>query len=210
MRRTIHGQWRRNDDGASPYMELYPQAANHPIAFTVLVCATRIFLAAGTRRLTVLGPVHALVALALLLTAPAAYGISLACRHYLFEWYLLFLLPGVVDVLAAGLDDSRIVLSRKIGATAALLVVAGFLAGYVIYTTPQRTWLLARPLQQIRESAQITRPVLDSFAEENENILTASFIDHPTRTTPTSSFFVRFANLRRLSRAQMNKEKFSL
>jgi len=24
MRRTIHGQRRRNDDGASPYMELYP------------------------------------------------------------------------------------------------------------------------------------------------------------------------------------------
>ena len=133
---------------------------------------------------------------ALLLTAPAAYGISLACRHYLFEWYLLFLLPGVVAVVAAGLDDSRIVLSRKIGATVAFLVVAGFLAGYVIFTTPQRTWLLARPLQQIRESAQITRPVLDPFAEENENILTASFIGPPD---PYDANIIIFRSVRELA-----------
>lgn len=188
--------WSSTGRTTSPYMELYPQAANHPIAFTVLVCATLIFLAAGTRRLMVRGPVHALVALALLLTAPAAYGISLACRHYLFEWYLLFLLPGVVAVVATGLDDSRIVLSRKIGATAALLVVAGFLAGYVIFTTPQRTWLLARPLQQIRESAQITRPVLDPFAEENENILTASFIGPPD---PYDANIIIFRSVRELA-----------
>ena len=188
--------WSSTGRTTSPYMELYPQAANHPIAFTVLVCATLIFLAAGTRRLMVRGPVHALVALALLLTAPAAYGISLACRHYLFEWYLLFLLPGVVAVVAAGLDDSRIVLSRKIGATAAFLVVVGFLAGYVIFTTPQRTWLLSRPLQQIRESAQITRPVLDPFAEENENILTASFIGPPD---PYDANIIIFRSVRELA-----------
>lgn len=180
----------------SPYMELYPQAVRHPVVFTALVSATIILLAAGTRRLMVCGPVHALVTLALLLAAPAAYVISLVCRNYLFEWYLLFLLPGVIAVVATGLDGSRQVLSRRFGALIAFLVVAALFAGYVAFTTPQRSWLLHRPLERIRESAQITRPVLDPFAEENKAILTASFIGPPD---PYDANIIIFRSVRELA-----------
>ena len=171
--------WSSTGRIVSPYVELYPQAVSHPILFTTLVAAAIFLLAAGTLRLVARGPVHALVALGLLATAPIAYGISLACGHYLFEWYLLFLLPGVIAVIAAGLDGSQLVVSRKLGAPVAFLIIAGFFIAYVTFTTPQRTWLLHRPLQQIRESAQVTRPVLDPFAKENKDILTASFIGPP-------------------------------
>ena len=77
--------------------------------------ARRLSFALGTRRLIVRGPVHRLVALALLITAPLAYGISWACGNYLFEWYLLFLLPGVIVLTGAGLDGARQTLSRKSG-----------------------------------------------------------------------------------------------
>jgi hypothetical protein len=113
-----------------------------------------------------------------LITAPLAYGISWALGNYLFEWYLLFLLPGVIVLTAAGLDYARQALSRKSGALAFLIIIV-FFAAYIALTTPQRRWLLHRPLQQIRESAQITRPVLDPFAKANQNILTASFIGPP-------------------------------
>jgi hypothetical protein len=171
--------WSSTGRTSSPYMELYPQAVSHPILFAVLAGGAILLLAVGTLRLMARGPVHGLVAAGLLATAPVAYGISFACRHYLFEWYLLFLLPGVIAVVAAGLDGLHGRVSRKLGPVAALPVSAGFLIGYFVFTTPQTTWLLERPLQQIRESAQVTRLVLDPFAEENKGILTASFIGPP-------------------------------
>jgi hypothetical protein len=188
--------WSSTGRIVSPYMELYPQAVSHPILFTTLVGAAIFLLAAGTLRLVARGPVHALVALGLLATAPIAFGISLACQHYLFEWYLLFLLPGVIAVIAAGLDGLRLVVSRKLGAPVAFLIIAGFFIAYVTFTTPQRSWLLNRPLQQIRESAEVTRPDLDPFAPENRDILTASFIGQPD---PYDANIILFRSVRELA-----------
>ena len=172
--------WSSTGQAQSKYMELYPWATAHPVLFTGLAGLSLALFAAGTGRLLVKGTLHALVAFALLAPAPVAYAISTASRHHLFEWYLLFLLPGVVAATALGLDGCRLALSRnKIGAVAAVLLTAGYMGGYFAYTTPQRTWLLNRPLQQIRESAQATRPTLDPFAKENQNVLTASFIGPP-------------------------------
>jgi hypothetical protein len=187
--------WSSTGRQVSPYMELYPQALSYPVAFQALVTATLIFLALGTRRLIVTGPVHRLVALALLITAPLAYGISWACGNYLFEWYLLFLLPGVIVLTAAGLDNVRQTLSRK-SASLAFLIVIVFFAAYITLTTPQRRWLLHRSLQQIRESAQITRPVLDPFAKANQDILTASFIGPPD---PYDANIIVFRSVRELA-----------
>jgi Dolichyl-phosphate-mannose-protein mannosyltransferase len=187
--------WSSTGRQVSPYMELYPQALSYPVAFRALVTATLIFLALGTRRLIVTGPVHRLVALALLVTAPLAYGISWACGNYLFEWYLLFLLPGVIVLTAVGLDNVRQTLSRK-SASLAFLIVIVFFAAYITLTTPQRRWLLHRSLQQIRESAQITRPVLDPFAKANQDILTASFIGPPD---PYDANIIIFRSVRELA-----------
>jgi Dolichyl-phosphate-mannose-protein mannosyltransferase len=187
--------WSSTGRQVSPYMELYPQALGYPVAFRALVTATLIFLALGTRRLIVTGPVHRLVALALLVTAPLAYGISWACGNYLFEWYLLFLLPGVIVLTAVGLDNVRQTLSRK-SASLAFLIVIVFFAAYITLTTPQRRWLLHRSLQQIRESAQITRPVLDPFAKANQDILTASFIGPPD---PYDANIIIFRSVRELA-----------
>jgi hypothetical protein len=187
--------WSSTGREVSPYMELYPQAVSYPVAFQALISATLIFLALGTRRLIVSGPVHRLVALALLITAPLAYGISWACGNYLFEWYLLFLLPGVIVLTGAGLDNARQTLSRKSG-TLAFLIVIVFFAAYITLTTPQRRWLLHRPLQQIRESAQMTRPVLDPFAKANQDILTASFIGPPD---PYDANVIIFRSVRELA-----------
>jgi Dolichyl-phosphate-mannose-protein mannosyltransferase len=187
--------WSSTGRQVSPYMELYPQAVSYPIAFQILVSATLIFLALGTRRLIMSGSVHRLVAFALLITAPLAYGISWACGNYLFEWYLLFLLPGVIALTAAGLDNVRQALSRKSSALAFLIVIV-FFAAYITLTTPQRRWLLHRPLQQIRESAQITRPVLDPFAKANQSVLTASFIGPPD---PYDANIIIFRSVRELA-----------
>ena len=188
--------WSSTGQVQSKYMELYPWAASHPILFTGLAGLSLVLLAAGSRRLFVGGNLHALVAIGLLLPAPVTYAISTAARHHLFEWYLLFLLPGVVTAIALGLDGWRLALSRNmIGAVAGVLLVAGSIGAYVALTTPQRAWLLNRPIQQIRESAEATRPTLDPFAKENQNVLTASFIGPPD---PYDANIILFRSAREL------------
>ena len=131
-----------------------------------------------------------------MIPAPVAFAISKVSGHYLFEWYLLFLLPGVIAATAVGLDSWRLALSRnKLGAVAGILLVAGLVGAYVAFTTPQRTWLLSRPIQQIRESAEATRPTLDPFAKKNQNVLTASFIGPPD---PYDANIILFRSAREL------------
>ena len=96
---------------------------------------------------------------------------------------------------AAGLDDARQILARKSPSLASLIVIV-FFAAYIALTTPQRRWLLDRSLQQIRESAQITRPVLDPFAKANQDILTASFIGPPD---PYDANIIVFRSVRELA-----------
>jgi hypothetical protein len=189
--------WSSTGQAVSKYMELYPWAVSHPIAFAGLAGLTLVLLAFGTQRLLIAGPLHALIALTLLLPAPIAFVISKACQHHLFEWYLLFLLPGVVAATALGLDGLRRILARnRIGAVTGVLLVGALICGYIAFTTPQRNWLLNRPIQQIRESAEVTRPVLDPFAPENLNILTASFIGPPD---PYDANILLFRSIRELS-----------
>jgi Dolichyl-phosphate-mannose-protein mannosyltransferase len=187
--------WSSTGRQVSPYMELYPQAVSYPVAFQALVSVTLIFLALGTHRLIVRGPVHRLIAFALLITAPLAFGISWAFGNYLFEWYLLFLLPGVIVLTAVGLDRARQTVSQKSRSLAFSIIIV-FFAAYITLTTPQRRWLLHRPLQQIRESAEITRPVLDPLAKANQDILTASFIGPPD---PYDANIIIFRSVRELA-----------
>jgi Dolichyl-phosphate-mannose-protein mannosyltransferase len=197
--------WSSTGQTLSKYMELYPRAAGHPVMFAVLACSSLILLAVGTRRLFADGSVNALIALALLLPAPIAYVISKVSQQHLFEWYLLFLLPGVVAVTALGLDRWRLALSRsQIGAVAGVVLVVGLVTAYVAFTTPQRTWLLNRPIQQIRESAEVTRPVRNPFAKENQDILTASFIGPPDPYDPN---IILFRSVRELSELMARADK---
>jgi hypothetical protein len=199
--------WSSTGQATSKYMELYPWAANRPIIFAILACSTIGFLAIGMRRLLSAGTVPALIACALLAPAPIAFLVSRALDQHLFEWYLLFLLPGVVAMTALGLHSLRLVLSRKrIGAALGALMVAGFLWGYLAFTTPQRRWLLNRPIQQIRESAEATRPVLDPFAAENDYILTASFIGPPD---PYDANIIIFRSLGELAELMFRADRES-
>ncbi len=190
--------WNSSGRPISTYMELHPWAAAHPAKFLALVLAALLFAAYGTRRLLLKGPLQATVTVALLLTAPAAYVTSRVRHQYLFEWYLLFFLPAAIVAVAVGLDGFRQFLSKNRGGTIlAWLLIAGAIGSYAAYTTPQRTWLLTRPLQQIRESAEITRPNLDPFAPENSRTMTASFIGPPD---PYDAHIIRFSTLVELSK----------
>ncbi|MEI6340010.1 MAG: glycosyltransferase family 39 protein, partial [Verrucomicrobiota bacterium] len=204
--------WNPTRHPVSIYLELYPRVVRHPEVFIGLVVLVLFLFSLGTRRLCLKGRLQTLVSLALLLPAPIAYAISRARDQHLFEWYLLFLLPGAIAVIALGLDAWRQNLARrKAGTITGILLVAGLIGVYVCLTAPQRTWLLTRPLQQIRESVEITRPTLDPLARENIKILTASFIGPPDPYDPA---VIRFTSVRTLadlmSRADAEKKTLFL
>lgn len=193
--------WNSSGQATSTYMELHPWAGAHPAKFLALVVTSILLVAYGTRRLLLKGPLQAFVTAALLLTAPVAYVISRVRHQYLFEWYLLFLLPGVIVAAAVGLDGFRQFLTRNFprahaGAALAWLLIAGAIGSYAAYTEPQRTWLLTRPLQQIRESALVTRPDLNPSAPGNAQVLTASFIGPPQ---PYDGRIIRFSSIGELN-----------
>ncbi len=164
----------------SSYMELLPRAAAHPVVFGSVVLLTVLLAIAGLVRLIRAGRVETMVAAAFLFPAPVAYLLTRLRGDHLFEWYLLFSLPGLIGAVALGLDGCRSALSRsRPGFAAGILLVVAVLGGFFAWTTPQRTWLLTRSLQPIRESVEVTRPSLNPFAKENQAVLTAGFVGSP-------------------------------
>jgi hypothetical protein len=201
--------WNSSGQLTSSYMELHPWAYEHPAKFLALVLVTLLFLAYGMRRLLLKGSLQVFVTAALLLTAPVAYTISRVRHQYLFEWYLLFLLPGVIIAVAVGLDGFRQFLTRSFprahsGAILAWAFIAGAVGSYAAYTEPQRTWLLTRPLQQIRESALVTRSDLSPSAKSNDKVLTASFIGPPD---PYDARIIRFSSIRELNELMVRADQ---
>jgi hypothetical protein len=189
--------WSTTGQPVSKYIELYPWVVMHPALFFGMAGLSIFFISLGLRRLFVSGHLQAIIVLSLLLPAPAAYVIARIRGQHLFEWYLLFLLPAAAGAAALGLDAWRQTLARnKAGAVAGIILIAGILGGYAAFTTPQRTWLISRSLEQIRESVAITRPSLDPYSKQNQAILTASFIGPPD---PYDPHIVRFTSVDKLA-----------
>ena len=96
----------------------------------------------------------------LVLTLPAlgAYLVSLRTSAYLFEWYLIYVLPAGVAFIATGLDTLAWPWRR---ARAGWLVPASalvlFLLGYLVLVQDAHRWLLTKSLQPLREAALAAR-----------------------------------------------------
>lgn len=191
--------WNSSGQPVSSYLELFPWVVLHPALFIGIVATTFFLFVIGARRLSVSGSLQSLIVLTLLLPAPVAYVISRLRGQHLFEWYLIFLLPGAVACVALGADAWREALGKsRVRQVIGILLMAGLLSGYFIFTNRQRTWLLTRPLEQIRESVLLTRPSLDPLDPANRNILTACPIGPPDPYDPAIRRFDSVKSLRAL------------
>lgn len=169
--------WDKSKDPTAPQPELFTQAMEHPVLFPSVVFAALGLAALGLPRIALRGWLPAAGAVVLLLPAWIAYAVAARANNFLFEWYLVFVLPGVLALVAAGWDALFAAASR-VGRPAAAVVAAAcalWLAGYWQLTREGRDWLLNQPLQHSRESALISRPAIEPNHEGFENILTASF-----------------------------------
>lgn len=158
----------------SPYSELMPYALRHPIFFGVIVV-----LGAGLgllgyfswfRRKWPEGPIVAAT-----LLFPGFLGFLMAKILYqaLFEWYLIYLLPGFVAGIAVGTDAVGRWLapsSRRpwLAAGAAFALVAS----YAVFSQPFRHWYCAYPLEPVKEAVLATRGTLDPNDPSHRGTLT--------------------------------------
>lgn len=115
---------------------------------------------------------------AILLTGPLLAIYAEHRKAYFYEWYMAFLLPGIVALVAVGVAsvsarrDSR--WSRATALLPAALVLALFVA-----TQPIRSHLITHPTQGTRESVERTRSSPNPFDPVNQSVLTASTLSPP-------------------------------
>ena len=87
--------WNKSASLDSPYVELAPQANAHPVVFALLLALLAVAMIFGIVRATRwMWPQGMIVVLTLLVPAATAAAVAKASNQWLFEWYLIYLLPG--------------------------------------------------------------------------------------------------------------------
>ena len=172
--------WNNSDNPTGGYPELQWTAQAHPVLFSTLVGLTLLLLVIGIARLLISRPRSAywLILSVLLLPGALVYSVSRSKGHYLYEWYVLFALPGLAALVALGLDGIARRAARFHGLAAPVVLVLG-VGTFALATQSPRSRLVAGSLQPMRESVLLTRPTLAPFAPGQEDILTAGLNAFP-------------------------------
>lgn len=167
--------WTISQAYESPFRELMPWAMNHPGLFGGIVICAAGFLVLGIRSCFAAGAFPSLAATVFLLPAILVFATTKARGAFIFDWYLVFVLPGVVALIVLGACDLiRSPSSRFLKSCLALVLIA-CIPAYGIWTQPAREELATNSLQPYREAVLATRPSLDPNAPGQENILTVAF-----------------------------------
>jgi hypothetical protein len=167
-----------NLDAAQP--ELFAMLSFSGTRGPVVLWTSVILFGLGLGTFIWRGLLSSAVAVLLLIPAIGAYLAARASGSFLYEWYLIYLLPGAVAMVAAGIDSTGLPWrgSRWFAVTPAIVLVL-LSAGYLQLTTAARDWLLTRPLQPMRESVLLTRPTTLPNYTGYAGVVTASFNTPP-------------------------------
>ncbi len=167
--------WSESGLDVSPYLELYPRVSAHPLPFIFLAGGAAILIGAGCIRWLRSGPFAAALVPILLLPGPIIYALAKIKHGYLFDWYLSFMLPGLIALAAVGCVTLTAILVRPplprwIAPAAACCLALLFFSS----TQFARACYMSRPVEHYRESVLATRPTLNPNAPENQKIITAT------------------------------------
>ena len=181
-------------------LQLCARFSAHPGFELAVIFLAGAFLAAGVFRLVAKDRISALLPIVLLLPAAICFIETKARGHFINEWYLIFVLPGVIALVALGIDQFQLLLQSRIGKAAASAFAPLVIFGYGAWSAPQRHFLMTRSIQPNRESVLLTRPTLDPNDPRQENILTATFYGPPGPYDPNIISFRNAAELGELVR----------
>jgi hypothetical protein len=144
--------WSNSDNPAAGFAELRWLAESAPALFLTSKLAALTFAAGGSVVLLARRPVGWLPVLAWVASPFAMYAASRVSDLYLYEWYFVFTVPGLVVCAAVGVDALGNAIERKIpGVGWGLAVLAVAIAGFV--QGPARERILGASLQGMREAS---------------------------------------------------------
>ncbi len=162
--------WRKSGDDHYPMMSLYQ--TEHPVFYSIVAVVLAAFLILGAVRFGWGNRIRGGIAV-LLLASPLALLLQAKLQGTgLYEWYLVFALPGWVALVAVG---AAWICSAGPMRKFWMKPVAILFAAYAAFTQMPRTWLVENPLQQIRGSVASVRPTLRPNDPAQAGILTVSF-----------------------------------
>jgi hypothetical protein len=188
--------WKRPAPLDGPYPQLLELAERQPLLLAVGVGVAVLAVALGTARLLRHAGPRRWLAPLLLLPGPLTGMLAWVQGLYLWEWYLIFMLPGWAALAAAGLTWPLAAAApgrRPLLRAGAIAAVVGVLCGFTLLTAPARQALRDRSLQPRRESVLLTERSLEPSVAARQEILTASFhvpadhYDPNTRAVRTTS-----------------------
>ncbi|MCP3984327.1 MAG: hypothetical protein GY723_08050 [bacterium] len=160
------------------YAELADIFQLHPYWASALAVVTLLAVAGGILRLARSGGLRPMLPVIFLVPPVLSTVVGRLEGANMYHWYVVYSLPGVVMLLAVGLEGAVLLSARRVPKSLATVgIFAGFLVCHALFTTPAREALQARSFRPSREAVDLTRPVADPGAPENARILTAKLSD---------------------------------
>lgn len=181
-------------------LELFRWFSTHPLLESAVVIVAVILLLAGIYRLLSRGRISALLPVMFLLPAVICFTETKLRGLFINEWYLLFALPGVIALVALGLDKLATRVESGAGKIPAIVLVALVVSSYAAWSSPQRNFLVTHSLQPNRESVLLTRAGLDPTDPRQKEVLTATFYGPPEPYDPNIIVFRNAVELGELVR----------
>jgi hypothetical protein len=176
--------WTHTFTKESPYIEMMPAWVESTGTYLVITGLLGLLVVGGLIRIVRSSPAAWLAMATLLLPAILSYAMTRLQGGFQFDWYLIYLLPGVASLAALALawlpENARSLTTRRTGTLAATAALAAF----AVWTHPQRTFLLNHSIQPYREAVLLTRPSTNPNAHGQNNILTAFFHAGPLTYDP--------------------------
>jgi Dolichyl-phosphate-mannose-protein mannosyltransferase len=135
---------------------------------------------------------------------------SIVSRNLLLPWYLVPCLPGVLTLLAGGIDDLAARMGRK--SLVPGVMAAGACALFAAIGVSQREVLRTHPIEPNREAALLVQPVLNPYHPDyRRTVLTGGFLMQISAYDPGVLEFKDAATLRKyLGDAEQSGRDFAV
>lgn len=156
-----------------------PSLENAPLlTVEIVLTVTIVGIFLGILKLVLSRSPGAFLLPVFLLPGPAAYLFALWKNTHLFEWYMVFMTPGLLALMAIGICFALTPLASR-HRMLAVAGATGWLVFFGVFTHPIRSIYIHRPVQFLRESVLLTRPSLDPFDPKNQAIRTMTTLSTP-------------------------------
>jgi uncharacterized membrane protein len=166
--------WSKARIPSPPHPEVKPYAVRHPVFFGAVVGGGFALLCIGYAALFFRKPGDVRIAAAtLLFPGLIGYAVAKSAQQWLFEWYLIYLLPGLIVGVAVGaVCVGNWLATRTRAAWVPGVCGAVVVLGYAIFSQPFRAWYCENPLEPVKESVLSIRGTLDPNAPIQKERLT--------------------------------------